>query len=260
MPTTPALSVQLYSLRDAIEADLPATIKRVAEIGFTRVEPYNFVATVDALAAALDANNLSAPSAHAHLLDGNQEDVFTAAQRLGVSTVVHPYVDPEKWQSAGDIRATASALNAVATRAADHGLRVGYHNHWFELEFVQEGQTGLEILADALDPSIVLELDTYWAAAGGQDVVALLGRLGDRVRLLHIKDGPIEADPATQVAVGSGTMPVWDIIAAAKSLEVPVVELDDFAGDMFDALSDSYGYLSAGQAELVHASTAEAGA
>ncbi|MEO6828119.1 MAG: sugar phosphate isomerase/epimerase [Microbacteriaceae bacterium] len=243
----PALSVQLYSLRAAIESDLPTTIKRVADIGFTRVEPYNFVSTVDALAAALDANNLTAPSAHAHLLDGNEEDVFKAAQRLGVTTVVHPHVDPEKWRSAGDIRATAEALNTVAAKAADHGLRIGYHNHWFELEFVLDGRTGLEILAEALDPNVVLELDTYWAAAGGQDVVALLGRLGDRVRLLHVKDGPIQVDPATQVAVGSGAMPIWDIIAAAKSLEVPVVELDDFAADMFDALSDSFDYLSAGQ-------------
>ena len=41
-------------------------------------------------------------------------------------------------------------------------------------------------------------------------------------------------------------MPVWDIIAAATSLEVAVVELDAFAGDMFDAVTDSYTYLNVG--------------
>ena len=37
-----------------------------------------------------------------------------------------------------------------------------------------------------------------------------------------------------------------NIIAAATSLEVAVVELDAFAGDMFDAVTDSYAYLNAG--------------
>ena len=39
-------SIQLYTLRNAIQEDLPGTIKKVAAIGYTQVEPYNFVATV----------------------------------------------------------------------------------------------------------------------------------------------------------------------------------------------------------------------
>lgn len=253
MPQTPPLSLQLYTVRAALEADLPGTIKRIADIGYSKVEPYNFVAAAaaggDALGAALRENGLTAPSAHAGLLHQAQDATFAAARKLGISTVIEPYVDPARWQSGDDIHATAEALNASAAKAADYGIRVGYHNHWFELESIIDGRTGLEILADALDPAVVLELDTYWAAAAGQDVVALLGRLGDRVRFIHIKDGPIEADPSTQLAVGDGAMPVWDIIAAATSVEVGVVELDDFSGDMFEAVADSYAYLSAGQAE-----------
>ena len=36
----------------------------------------------------------------------------------------------------------------------------------------------LEVLAGSLDAGVLLEVDTYWAAVGGQDVPALLGRLG----------------------------------------------------------------------------------
>ncbi len=46
-------SIQLYTLRNAISEDLPGTIAKVAEIGFTQVEPYNFVATATELGAAL---------------------------------------------------------------------------------------------------------------------------------------------------------------------------------------------------------------
>ena len=101
------------------------------------------------------------------------------------------------------------------------------------------------MLADALDPAVILEVDTYWAAVGGQDVPALLRRLGDRVRYLHVKDGPIgtrEGD--MMVAVGSGRMPVADILAACPSAEWHVVELDRCATDMLTAVGDSLAWLA----------------
>ncbi|MBG6106483.1 sugar phosphate isomerase/epimerase family protein [Frigoribacterium sp. CG_9.8] len=252
MPTTPPLSLQLYTVREALDADFAGTMQRVSDIGFTRVEPYDFLARADALATALAATGLTAPSAHLRFLDADSragaslDDVFATAAQLGIPTVIDPFVDPAKWLSVADIQSTADALNAAAEVAVKHGIRIGYHNHWFELESVIGGRTGLEILSSHLNPAVILELDTYWAAAAGQDLVALLGRLGDRVRLLHIKDGPIEPDPASQQAVGHGNMPVWEIIAAATSLELAVVELDDFAGEMFDAVIDSFAYLTGG--------------
>jgi sugar phosphate isomerase/epimerase len=61
------------------------------------------------------------------------------------------------------------------------------------------------VLADCLAPEVVLEVDTYWAYAGGADVPALLRRLGDRVVALHVKDGDGSLEVERQVAVGSGT-------------------------------------------------------
>ena len=91
------------------------------------------------------------------------------------------------------------------------------------------------MLAEHLAPEVVLEVDTYWAAAGGADVPALLDRLGDRVVALHIKDGDgtprhQEAGPARQ-----GSVPVWDFMAATPDA-LRVVELDDSEGDMLDAV------------------------
>ena len=240
-------SIQLYTVRNALDADLPGTIKRIAEIGFRSVEPYNFVANADDLGAALRANDLKAPSGHAPLLRADQDEIFVAAQKLSIETVIDPHVPEDRWKTVEDIEATADLLNEAAKKGAEYGITVGYHNHWWEVDTLPDGRTGLEVLADRLDPAVVLELDTYWAAVGGQDPVALLGRLGDRVRLIHIKDGPINSDPSTQLAVGNGVLPIWDIVEAAKSLEVGVVELDDFQGEMLDAVTDSYRYLAAGR-------------
>lgn len=248
MSNRPPLSLQLYTLRAALAEDFAGTMRRVAELGFENVEPFGLVSMADELATALEANHLSAPSAHAGLLGQDQDEIFSTAARLGIATVIEPHVDPARWQDADEIGRIAAELNVAAKKAAEYGIRVGYHNHWFELESVIGGRTGLEILSDDLGEAVVLELDTYWAAAGGQDVIALLARLGDRVRFLHVKDGPVEADPATQVAVGQGAMPIWDIIATAESVEYAVVELDDFSGEMFEAVADSYAYLTAGPA------------
>jgi sugar phosphate isomerase/epimerase len=240
-------AVQLYTLRHALEDDLPGTIKKVANIGFTQVEPYNFVATAQELGAALKANGLTAPSGHAPLLSENQEAIFAAAKELGITTVIDPYLPAEHWQSAEDIQATAAKLNAAAKKGAEYGIRVGYHNHAWELESIIDGQTALEYFAGLLDPELVLEVDTYWVAVGGQDPVELLQRLGDRVKFIHIKDGPLNTDTKAQLPAGQGKIAVWDVIAAATSLEVGVVEFDDYSGDIFEGVTESLAYLQTAQ-------------
>jgi len=238
-------SLQLYTLRNAISEDLPGTIRKVAEIGYTQVEPYNFVATAKELGTALKENGLTAPSGHAPLMSQDQDEIFAAARELGITTVIDPFLPAEHWQKAEDIQATAEKLNAAARKGAEYGIRVGYHNHAWELESTIEGRTALEYFADLLDPELVLEVDTYWAAVGGQDPVELLARLGDRVKFIHIKDGPLNKDNKAQQPAGQGKVPVIDVIAAAKSLEVGVVEFDDYAGDIFEGITESLSFLNA---------------
>ncbi|PNI08487.1 sugar phosphate isomerase/epimerase [Arthrobacter sp. AFG7.2] len=238
-------SLQLYTLRDAVAKDLPGTIRRVADIGFSQVEPYNFVAMAKELGAALKDNGLTAPSGHAPLLSQDQDEIFAAAKELGIGTVIDPFIPAERWQSAEDIQETAAQLNAAARKGAGYGVRVGYHNHQWELESMIEGRTALEYFADLLDPELVLEVDTYWVAVGGQDPVDILTKLGDRVKLIHIKDGPLTTDTKAQQPAGQGKVPVLDVIAAATSLEVGVVEFDDYAGDIFEGINESLSFLTA---------------
>jgi sugar phosphate isomerase/epimerase len=238
-------SLQLYTLRNAIQEDLPGTIRKVAEIGFTQVEPYNFVATAKELGEALRENGLTAPSGHAPLLSQDQDQIFTAAKELGITTVIDPFIPADRWQSAEDVQATAAQLNEAAKKGAGYGIRVGYHNHQWELESLIEGRTALEYFADLLDPELVLEVDTYWVAVGGHDPVDILGKLGPRVKFIHIKDGPLTTDTKAQLPAGQGKVPVLEVIAAAKSLEIGVVEFDDYSGDIFEGINESLSFLTA---------------
>lgn len=235
--------VQLYAVREALAADYPGTIARLADIGFTYIEPFDLLSDPGRLAKALADTGLKAITAHADVTGPDAPALFEVATSIGISTLIVPWLDPERFASRGAVKAVAADLNRAAAEAAVHGIRVGYHNHWFELEAILAGRTALEWLADDLDGGVVLELDTYWAAVGGQDVLALLGRLGDRVRFLHLKDGRLDP-PQPHVALGRGVMPVRAILDAAVSSELAIVELDTFDGDMLAALADSLAFVT----------------
>lgn len=242
----PLLSVQLYTVREALQEDLGGTLARIADIGFEQVEPYNFPA-FPGLGDALRAAGLAAPTTHAHFVgldESELEQLFAAAKVLGIDLVIDPHVPAERWTSAESVGEIAAQLNAAATVAARSGVRVGYHNHAHEIESVIDGRTALEVLADSLDDAVALEVDTYWAAVGGVDAAELLGRLGSRVAAIHVKDGAGTPEPKDQTAVGDGTLPIRAIVEAAPATALRVVELDDSHGDRFQAVADSFAYLT----------------
>jgi sugar phosphate isomerase/epimerase len=241
----PELSVQLYTVREALASDFDGTLATLAGFGYTNVEPFRLDDFADQLRAGLSANGLAAPTAHVKLLGGDQDSIFALASELGTGTVIDPAVRAEHWQTEEDIKEVARQLNAAADKGASYGLRVGYHNHYWELESQVNDKYALEVLVDNLAPEVVLEVDTYWAYAGGADVPALLERLGVRVVALHVKDGDGTLDTKAQVAVGSGSLPVWDFIAAAPDA-LQVVELDDSQGSVLEAVRMSREYLLAG--------------
>ncbi|MET0590238.1 MAG: sugar phosphate isomerase/epimerase [Naasia sp.] len=239
-----AISVQLYSIRDAIAADLGGALDRVAEIGFTNVEPYGVVDLADRYAVELPARGLSAPSAHASFLEnGSVETALEAAAKVGVTTLIDPFIAPENWSTAADVERIAGLLNSAAAKADGSGIAVGYHNHNWELSTRIGDTTALEHLVTLLDPAVVLEVDTYWVEVGGESAVELLGRLGDRVKFIHVKDGSRDGEVTGQLPAGSGQIPVAEILAAAPA-PVRVIEFDDYAGDVFDGLAQAFAFVT----------------
>ena len=238
-------SVQLYSVRDHMN-DREATLKRLADIGFTAVEPYDPTADPAGFRALADDLGLTVSGAHAMAMlhEPDPAPVFEAIATIGGDLAILPAGIPEESFTTHDgLKHAADQLNALASQAAEAGLRFGYHNHYWEFEPVLDGRHALEILADLVDPQVVFEIDTYWAAVGGADAAAVLERLGDRVVALHVKDGPlVKGEP--NVAVGTGAMPVPAVLAAAPPDAWRVVEFDEAAGDIFEALAASLAYVN----------------
>lgn len=242
---TRPLSVQLYTVRDLIAENRDDVLRQIADLGFKAVEPFQPTLDPIGFRKVADDLGLSVSSAHAMgLLDENPGPVFEAIASLGTDLAIVPAgIAEEEFGTREGLARVADRLNALAERAASHGLRLGYHNHWWEFEPVLDGKHGLEVLAELLAPEVFLEIDTYWAAVGGADVPAVLHSLGSRVECLHVKDGPVKkGEPHT--AVGQGVMPVTEVLAAAPQAW-RIVELDSCATDIIQALADSHAYLTA---------------
>ena len=243
---TAALSVQLYSVRDALDADLPGTLDRIAGLGFKNVELFGFVDRVDEYRVALANSGLTALSGHASLAEGDAVRALEAAAALGMRTIIEPMIR-HGWESADGVSAIAERLGQIAAQAQPLGIEVGYHNHTWEFESRIEGRSAFDVFTERLDPAVVLEIDTYWAEVGGQSAPELLARLGERVRLIHVKDGPRTTEGAAQQPAGSGDMPIKEILEAAPGA-VRVIEFDDYAGDIFDGIAQSLRFVSGHEA------------
>ena len=246
-PSRPApLGVQLYSVRDDIgPGDLGKTLGRLAAMGFTHVEPYRILDDTDGLAAALEQAGLQATAAHANVAAGEPDAYFAAAKRLGLGTLIVPWADPDELRDRDGVGELARAINDAARRGADQGIAVGYHNHDFEFRQQVDGAPVYEILADQLDPSVVLELDTHWASVGGADVFELIPRLASRIGFLHVTNEPPDDDDPPVLGVDiTGRMD--EVVAAGRAAgAMTVLEIVVHEGDIFPVLERNAGYFLA---------------
>lgn len=238
------LAVQLYSLRDAMAQDFEGTIRRVAEIGYAGVETAGFPGTTPTAARKLfDELGLKIASCHGPAPVGDtRSQALDLAAALGVGRYVLPFSDPSLYTSLDGIRRVAEHLNACAAEMQANGVRFAYHNHWFEYTLV-EGKPAMEHLLPLLTPDIEFELDLYWIKVGGQDPAAMIAKLGERVPMLHVKDGPATTREAGQFAVGDGVMG-YPALLANHNAGWLVVELDQCDTDMFTAVTRSFSFLT----------------
>ena len=246
----PRVGLQLYTVREAIELDFEGTVRRIAEIGFAGVEYYPLpeAVTPARAAAAFAAAGLEVLGMHTPLPVGDQLDV---ALRLADAFRCDRVIDPgwpqgERYASREAIARTAELLDRTAAGLAARGLRLGLHNHWWELERT-DGVLPFYELLRLLDEAVFFEIDTYWARTAGQDPAAVVRDFGARAPLLHVKDGPAVKGEAMyrQVPAGEGSLDFRAIAAAGRgAVEWLVVEFDEFAGDIFAGAGRSLAYLT----------------
>jgi sugar phosphate isomerase/epimerase len=242
---TDQIAVQLYTVRALMVHDLEGTLRAVSGAGYRSVELAGLPAlSTTELRDQLAAANL-APVASHEGLDGLRADLGGVLERMvaiGCPRIVVPWLPPADRADRDAVRRIAQEIGRIAETSAERGIRVGYHNHDFEFAPL-DGTTMWDVLLDELPAGVDLELDVYWATVGGRDPVELMRGLGDRLRLLHMKDmasGPGRED----VAPGDGILAWPEIVAAgtAQGVERYVVE-EDNPRDAIAEISRGHAFL-----------------
>lgn len=260
----PQISVQLYSVRDQAAADYEGTIRAIAAMGFGCVEPAGYPGFTAAKAAKLFKElGLKAPTAHGPLPVGDKKnEVIEEALLLGHEAIITgcPPNFREDFATLDAVKALADLYCEAAANAAAHGLKVGYHNHDWDLVDVA-GVSGYQVFLERTPETVLWEADVFWVAKAGRDPVAFLQEIGPRGTALHFKDGLLNAmDTFTEAETESGKIMVSesspflpagtgqiDLVAASKAATFAkyiVVELDSYLGDMMAAVQESYQYLT----------------
>lgn len=254
-PVLPRLSMQLYTVRNEIAADLKGTLTRLADIGFTHVETAFWpegVSHRDAAAHLKDAG-LTVSSIHAELPEiGEMNTLLELAEIYQCDRLIwHGWPEDPRYHSVEGTLELASLYNEISGYLNANGLRFGLHNHWWELRALPYGETPLEILHEELVKEIFFQLDIYWVAVAGLDPAAVVRQMGSRVEMLHVKDGPANPDDVSadephqpMTAVGQGTLDIPAIMeASSDTAEWMVLEMDEVDGDVFSLLEESYNYM-----------------
>ena len=226
-----AVGLMLYSVRNAADDDLEATLREVAAIGYAGVELFDLHGHEAArIAAWLEELGLAACGRHARLeqIETELDALVAESQALGWRRLVISWVDPTNLTDTTLVR-----IAAAGAAAAEHGLAFGYHNHDAEVE---------QGFLDRLPAGVFLELDAGWAWYAGADPVELLGR----GPLLHVKDFRARGEHAF-CPVGDGAVGFERIVAAAvrAGVEWLIVEQDESDGSELDAARRSFGAVAA---------------
>lgn len=243
---TKPLAVQMYGVRREADRDLADVFERIAAMGYLGIEAVGMHGVpANEFRSHLDEFGLEIVGTHVALQTDEERVAAEASldelQEIGVTTILAS-LEPQQFESAETFDRALDRTNQFVEVLRSRGMRFGYHNHWWEYGTL-DGQQIMSLLLTHLDPEVFMEADVYWMQTAGLDVPATLEGLGPRLRLLHLKDGPCTGEDDPQTAVGTGEVDIPAAVTAAPEVEWHIVEFDECAGNIFDALDASYRYL-----------------
>ena len=253
------VGLQLYTIRDAMAADLAGTLKKVSDLGYKNLELASYSngkfygkspAEFKKMANDLGMDCISSHSAveSKGITVDTAKMMADAHAALGVKYCIQPWIEPadrtiEKYkQMIGDWNKVGKIMKSV-------GVQFGYHNHNFEFGKVNGIVPYFDIFLPEMDKDLItMELDLFWAEKAGQDPVAMFNKYPGRFQLLHFKDMLHKQPPFYEVikddicAVGVGVIDFRKILEAKKVAGVKYTFVEDDnqgMGKPFEALETS---------------------
>lgn len=218
--------LQLYSVRDFAKENYEDTLRQVAEMGYTMVEPAGFFDhTAEEIAAMMKKYGLTVCSTHTGLdkllqdLDGQ----IAYHKTIGCYDIIIP---SGRFSTKEETAVLVENINRIQSVLEREGMRLHYHNHSKEFRPNADGQIVQQILAE--QTNVLFEIDTFWAFNAGLRAIDVLEQYKDRIRCIHLKDGIPQdwSNPESTAAgksLGSGKAPVEEVRRKAMELGLTMV-------------------------------------
>lgn len=269
-PLNDSLAVQLWTFRGALEKDVPGTLKKIKDLGFTYVEGFDapfIVGNPDSFRAQLDAAGLKMFALHWNNLADWRKDptiILETAKKLGAHYTGIAWLKESKADSVtlAVVDEAADISMKACQQAKAAGLQLYYHIHGYELQPMGDQKTYFDSFVSRADPGCVrLEMDVFWVTYAGQDPVQFMDKYKQGVELLHVKN--MADHVSTGVFSGANFMPPdmpadnWVPLGKGNKIDYKAVfrkgreigvkwyilEMDKFDGDVFAAVDSSIKYI-----------------
>ena len=211
------VSVQLWSVKEALKADFNATITSLADMGFQGLEfagdfgPYEN--NPRALKNKLASLDLVASSAHIGFdaLTGTRlMETLLFYKTLGVTTLFVPW-DERAWDPKG-IMSLTKQLTAMNEIAQKYEMQIGFHNHNREFEQFNNA-TYWDAIASNTPTNLPLQLDIGWVHYAGKEPLYFIKKYAGRTYATHLKVRTHENDGLSPI-FGENNYPWQKIIQA----------------------------------------------
>ena len=240
--------LQLYTLRDVIAEDPEATIRQVADFGYTQLESYDgpmgmwWGMGTTGYKNLLDELGMSPISSHANVFEEFERKANEAAE-VGLTFIVCPWIGPQ--ETMDDFRQIADQFNEMGEIANNLGLRFAYHNHAYSFEEL-EGELPQDVMMNITDPELVeYQMDIYWVVAAGEDPMAWMEKYPGRFTTCHVKDLAQGEEPESTV-LGTGSIDYKQLLPMSQEygMEGFIVEQEAYTGTTpIDAIRANAEYM-----------------
>lgn len=253
------VGLQLYTIRDAMTADVPGTLKKISDLGYKNVElanyadgkfygylPTEFRKMVNDLGMDIVSSHTSVEAAGITMESAKKMADDHAL--LGVKYCVQPWVE-EVNRNIESYKKMIADWNQVGAVMKEVGIQFGYHNHNFEFANIDGVVPYYDIFMPEMDSNLItMELDMYWATKAGQDPVEMFNKYPGRFQLFHFKDMAQQSAPFYDVikdditSVGAGLIDFKRIYAARETAGMKYLFVEDDNqgnGKPFEALEIS---------------------
>jgi sugar phosphate isomerase/epimerase len=253
------VGLQLYTIRDAMDADVEGSLKKLSDLGYKNLElasysdgkfygyaPAEFKKMVNDLGMEIISSHTQV-EAEGITLD-NAKKMADDHAELGVKYCVQPWVE-EADRNIESYKKMIGDWNEVGRIMKNTGIQFGYHNHNFEFENIDGIIPYYDIFMPEMDADLItMEIDIFWVSKAGQDPVAMFNKYPGRFKLFHLKDMYTHEAPFFDVTkddiapVGEGVIDFKRILESkdVAGMEYMFVEDDNQGnGRPFEALETS---------------------